>query len=336
MAGYEGVVVDLSNVLRDEKLVQSRKLASWGRWVKLKGEWIRQFGPPERGFRLVADANLRQDLSAGDKVTFDRLASTGSLRISGYADPELIDLAVQLGFPVISRDSFADHMKRPGANSLHLYTWRSRPSGSVDFLRRDVSLPMSAVISFRQDHEQIKRLGLASESPELDYKWFCRHTPCPESLVVVPDMHSGKAKCPSCESFLERGDRWHDPVWIKVLHGNQVVRYFFLEHGDEVVLGRQAANGVEEIAADLPEDEQSRVSRRHLVLRNDAGTLLVTDVSSNGCKVSHADPTGRRRWMPPAPWPQNKEQALRERDRLRLSSTKLVIELSGRQIGRDS
>ena len=329
-------MVDLSNVLRDDTLTPSPRRAAWGRWDKLRGAWVRQFGVPSEGFHLVADSNLRQDLSASDQVMFDNQASRGVLRTSNYADPVLLDVAVQHGYAVISRDTFADHRKRRGVSGLSIYLWRSRPSGQVDFLRRDVSMPMSAVISFRQDNEQIKRMGLDPDASELTHKWYCRHEPCGESLVVVPDMRAGAPKCPECGSYLERGDKWDDPVWVKVLHGSEVVRFFFLEHGDEIILGRTAGDGVEEIASGLPDDEQSRISRRHLQIRNDAGTVFVTDLSSNGCKVSHADPTGRRRWLPPAPWPKNKEQALRARDRLRLNSTKIVIELSGRQIGRDS
>jgi hypothetical protein len=326
-------VVDLSNVTRDASLGFSYDKAAWSRWERLQSAWIRETGTG--AFVLVADDTLRPRLSRADQVRYDQALQSGHLVEcpTTETDGTLLARAVADQCAVISRDAFIDHRREPGVTELAVFKW-SATRGRVTFRRISMERPLSLVESRRIDKQELLKMGLDSNSPVLDQPWRCTNAGCSADLVVYPNVRKGDPRCPSCDSFLTSDRPWKEPVWVKILVGDEVCVQQLLEDGDEVILGRESSPDVLDVSAFLDGSEQSRISRRHLLLRNEGGHIRAEDLdSTNGTTVA-SPVVGKRQWLPPARWPAGQSAGVSAGARIRLGGTALRIELSGRRVGR--
>ena len=324
------LAVDLSNVLRDEQLgLVPNHQAGWSRWERLVTAWRTQYGVAPADVMFVADANLPYYLSRADQSLLEAEGTRGRLLVSADADADLLALAMAEDRIVISRDNFTELLRLPGITDVTACSWLARPDRTIRFTVRSLRPPQSRAMSSRADRELMKRRGLSDDSPVLAQKWACSDVTCPESLVPLPDVTRGDPTCPTCGSYLASQGQWQRPVWVKVMARGIEVDRILLEDGAEAVLGRDPLSGVLGVGIHAG-DDGGLISRKHLVLLNEAGKVLATDVSTNGCLVRHPAQGMARGWMPPARWPQGVGQVLRDGDRLYLSTTGVCVELSGR------
>lgn len=225
------VFVDLSNVAKDELLGYSTEHAAMSRWDRLKAVWTRERPAPPATFLLIADSSLVRALSAGDRTRLAQLVERGQAVVVPDADVEVLRRAVHSCGVALSNDRYVDHRKTEGLDRAQLVGWVVR-GDSIRLQQRSLERLLSAVISARAKKQALKDLGLREDAPELDYRWFCRNDGCSTDLVVLPLLTRGNVTCPDCGSFLDRGDPWSDPIWLKVLHDGKEVRRFVLEAGE--------------------------------------------------------------------------------------------------------
>ncbi|MEI6620742.1 MAG: FHA domain-containing protein [Actinomycetes bacterium] len=328
------VLVDLSNVCRDESLGFSTEKASWPRWIRLEAA-VRGHLGAETAFHLIADTNLREFLSRSDQARFDLGVRDKSIETSATADQLILDDAINRGAFVLSNDGFTDYMKMPGVLDLHILRWGVR-MGSVLVTEVRLQAPHSVLITERVEQEEVKRKW--ANPRDLDRKWRCRNDTCIEGLVLIPKMREGSALCPSCESYLSDEGKWRDAAMVKILCGSSEIGRLTLEDGDRCTVGR-LDDGVAgfDPSAHLAPAEADKISRRHLELRNEQGRILVEDLeSTNGSEVLTPTESRLRRkgWRPGVRMRPGTVVTLRRGTRVRLGGTRVVVELSGRRFGR--
>src|SRR3954470_24283446 len=104
--GDPQVIVDLSNVCRDESLSDSPNRAAWSRFERLMQAWREQIEPNPQGIAL-ADENLRFLFGPADRREFELAERSGLVRVvSGAADTEILRWAETSGASVLSKDRF--------------------------------------------------------------------------------------------------------------------------------------------------------------------------------------------------------------------------------------
>lgn len=302
------VVVDLSNVARDRSLGESSHLADLGRWYRLRAAF-RDGVDSSADFQLIADATLRRDLSRVDQTEFDRLAQAGVVTVVPDADVEVLARAIDHAGAALSNDRFVDHRRIEGLARAHLMGWVAR-GPSIRIVARPLERLLSAVISQRALQQELKDAGLTEDSPELRNRWTCVDPACLRDLVAIPQMKAGSARCPECDSYLDRGAPWRRPVWLKVLDPTGDLARFVLEEDDEFPLAELlAARGVgsreggnTSITALIPEG---------LFVRNRMGIVYIYLVPG-GLEVRLRYPASgeRNRHSPPVPAPVDQWVAL--------------------------
>ena len=153
------------------------------------------------------------------------------------ADVELLQQASCEGGTVVSNDRFVDHLKMPNLDGVTLVGWVVR-GDSVLLQERSLERLRSAIISARSQKQKLKDMGLAENSPELAFRWYCREPTCGTDLIAIPAMSRGSAVCPTCGAYLDKGAPWQQPLWLKLMHGQEEVNRFVLEDGESIFVGR--------------------------------------------------------------------------------------------------
>ena len=321
------VVVDLSNVARDRSLGASSHLADLGRWYRLHAAFRAEVDP-SADFQLVADASLRQDLSRVDQTEFDRLVREGDVTVVPDADVEVLARAIDHAGAALSNDRFVDHRRIEGLTRANLMGWVARGS-SIRIVARPLERLLSAMISQRALQQELKDAGLTDDSPELRTRWTCVDPACLLDLVAVPRMKAGSARCPQCNSYLDRGAPWRRPVWLKVLNATGDLARFVLEDNDELPLvealamrGVQSRDGENlSIAALIPEG---------VYVRNRLGAVHVYLLSqASGVRLRYPASGQRNLHSPPVPAPVDHWVALTTGLKVVLGPAGTTLQLAG-------
>jgi hypothetical protein len=323
------VFVDLSNVAKHELLGFSQHHAALLRWDRLKREWLRTRGEQVE-FVLVADESLYRALSAADQRRLRDAELKSELVLVRDADVELLRRAVQCGGTVLSNDRFVDHLRMPGLDRVSLVGWVVRGENLL-LVDRTLERLRSAIISARAHKQLLKEAGLGEDSPELRFRWHCREKTCGEDLVPVPVMRSGSAMCPSCGAFLERGNAWRDPIWLKIMHGQIEVNRFVLEEGQAVFVGRGADDDTISLAEDFDHAADVLALDLHQVqLANRGGKLYaVGQETSKGAALRYPVGGQRNFLAPPVPLRAGEERLVSLGWKIALARTPYTVQISG-------
>lgn len=226
-------------------------------------------------------------------------------------------------------------MKLPGILQLGVLRWRVE-LGEVAVREEQLQMPHSILISERQEQEEMKRRR--ADHRDIAKRWVCPASECSEQVVLVPNLRSGSAKCPSCGGRLAKEGAWRLAAMVKLLTPGEPERRLTLEDGDAVVVGRVPDSATAlDVNPLLPEKSRGKISRMHLVVRNQKGKVMVEDLgSSNGSEILlPADRKLRKRaFRPGGRMKEHQPVELSRGTRIRLGGTPLVLELSGRTFGR--
>ncbi len=321
------VVVDLSNVVRDRSLGESTHLADLGRWYRLRAAF-KNGTDPSADFQLVADASLRQDLSRIEQTEFDRLVQQGIVTVVPDADVEVLNRAINQAGTALSNDRFVDHRRIEGLTRAHLMGWVAR-GASIRIVARPLERLLSAMISQRALQQELKDAGLTEDSPELRTKWTCIDPECLRDLVAVPRMKAGSARCPQCDSYLDRGAPWRRPVWLKVLDATGDLARFVLEEGDEFPLTEALAiRGVR--SRDGENVSMAELIPEGIYVRNQLGAVYIYLLSAAlGVRVRYPASGQLNRYSPPAPAPIEQWVALTTGLKVVLGPAGATLQLAG-------
>ena len=250
------VIVDLSNVCRDESFGSAPQKAVWDRFVRLMAAWQDQIEPRPRGV-AVADENLRFLLAPADRREFQMAERSGLVRsVSGAADHEILRWAHRSGAAVLSKDRFVGHRRQhpwiQGATD-RFYAWETDRSGEVRIVPLDMGVAGAYSLSRGEEADLLKERGLdprrSSDREVLTHAFRCTNRKCltatfsPERLLVPPVRKQRQPVCPGCNLALEDLGPRPGAVEIVVETGEQVLARRVVVDGGEVTLGR----------ADVPE-----------------------------------------------------------------------------------
>jgi hypothetical protein len=323
------VFVDLSNVAKHKLLGFSQHHAALSRWDRLKAVWLQARGEP-REFTLVADDSLLRALSRADQLRLQDLHRRGEAVFTPDADVELLRKAVRVSGAVLSNDRFVDHLRIPGLDKVSLVGWVVRGE-NVLLSQRPLERLRSAVISARARKQQLKDMGLVEESPELGFQWYCRDSTCPNDLVAIPVIRQNSTTCPSCGAYLERGERWRTPIWLKLMHGQTEVNRFVLQDGETVYLGRGTSDDTVSLAEDFDHAaDVLALDLKHVELTNVEGRLYARDMdTARGTGLRHPVAGGRNIVSPPAPLSSDDAKAVAVNWKIVLGRTPFTIQISG-------
>lgn len=275
-ANLEHVFVDLSNVVKDQGLGGGNAHAALSRWDRLKRVWEQERpGPTE--FLLIADNSLRRAMSRAEGIRLDQMVSWEQAIFSADADIEVLRRAIEYSGSAFSNDRFVDHRRMRGLHSANLVGWIVR-GPTIRLQQRSLDRWLSVLISARAQKQDLKELGLHTDSPELKYRWFCINAACDRELVSTPRVVKGSATCPDCDAYLDQGELWQTPIWLKIQHGATEITRFVIEDGEAGYVGRGRGDDVVSLAGEQQyHKDVGLLDERHLELRNDRGRLKVRD-----------------------------------------------------------
>lgn len=323
------VIVDLSNVAKDDLLGFSHNHASLARWDRLRRVWLRDHDEPVH-FTLVADGSLRRALSRADQARLEQWVTSGEAVVVPDADIEVLRLAVEAGGVALSNDRYVDHRRIPGVQRARLVGWVVRGE-TTRLQERSLDRLLSAVISARALKQELKEVGLAEGAPELKYRWYCRDGGCARDLITVPAMVRGSATCAACGSYLERGAAWRHPIWIKILYGTHEVARFVLEDGEAAFIGSGAGADVISLANETATTaDVMALDDRHIELRNELGRLRARDnASSRGSALRRPVAGQRNMHSPPMPLSTTAFATIGPGAKIVLGRTPFTVQVSG-------
>ncbi len=125
------VVIDVSNVARDDRLPGCGAAACWDRVESVRRAWI-DMTRSGAGVLLVADASLGRHLGDHCRPTYNRLRTAKEVLVHDLADTEILGIAEVNDAAVISRDYFKDHRSTfpwIQGNSDRFFVWTAVPDG---------------------------------------------------------------------------------------------------------------------------------------------------------------------------------------------------------------
>lgn len=322
------VFVDLSNVSKDASLGASENHAALHRWERLRAEWLRVRGRAD--FVLVADRSLLTALSRVEQARLNALVSAGQAMIVDDADTEVLRRAMATEGYALSNDRFVDHRRLQGLQKAHLVGWVARGDG-IRFQERSLARLLSVLVSRRADKQALKELGLQEDSTLLQRKWFCRNAGCNRDLVASPRVVRDAPTCPACGGFLEAGDTWRVPLWLKVLHGDVELLRTVLEDGEHLILGNGTDGATLPLASGAAsQPDVLRLSDRHAEFANVDGHLLVTDLgSAHGTSIRLPAARERNLLLPPGPLLSHQPTLVPAGAKVVLARTRITCQLSG-------
>jgi hypothetical protein len=342
------VVIDVSNVCWDPQLPPvGRRAPVWGRLELVMAAWRKAHGSDAR-ITLVADNSLEGVLE--DPRELRRLRASRGITSRPVADPEILALARDHNWHVLSRDRYIDQRRdHPWIPDVpeRFHQWLF-DGQDVTIVSADIRNHTEQEVSAAIEGKQLKwrhRLdpGNSRHRAALQTRWQCPNALCPESahwqgeLLVWPVMTDyGQARCPTCDeplTDLGRRKRLHEIV-VAERSGAEIIR-FPMETGTPVLVGRGRTikgvnlrpHGLTESAAEAVES----VSRRHLALLVEEPPrgkrrVVVTDLGSkNGTVVERPPGTDK-----PAAAEAGKKMHVTENDLIVLGDA-VTLRLSGKQ-----
>jgi hypothetical protein len=336
------VIVDVSNVARDDKLPGCGAAACWDRVETVRRAWCDMTGS-DSGVLLIADASLIHHLGDHCRRGYQRMRTAQDVLVHDVADTEILALAEVVDAAIVSRDYFKDHRSAYPwiqGNTDRFFVWTAVPNG-VQLRPRDMGVATEFTMSQRQEEGELKGSGIDIRSGRnleaARHKYRCNTRSClwhqwnPTVLLSSPVVgRDGVARCPACEEALQDLGVSDRLVQVKIRGRNDETVRIHIAPGSPLIVGRDGDIASE--IATLLGDEVAKVSRHHAALRWDGSNLTIEDLgSTNGTFVE--------RWLADghangAPQRVDDVWVLRPRDRVRIGSA-LTITRSGRRYHRE-
>jgi len=338
------VVVDLSNLCRDQRFVSARVKAD-ETLIDRFAEALDASDIPFGRLHCVADRSLPPLLGSTGKRRLREMEQEGSLEFSAIADERLLDLAfgadAAVDTLVASMDSFDDYRRTYPSiqGSVERFIgWEPGPDRSVRLLRRDMGVHPHQRLSRKEESAELKgrrlrRQSVVRRAAETFFR--CENRLCllaqlwPDLLPELPrfDDQSEQFVCPSCEGPLMIGEtRPASTQLIVFLHGAEQFR-LLLDEGQRVEIGRRDSKGCVGLESRLTHDDTAAISRQHVAFTRSDGHVTVEDLGSrNGTVVRWVDGS-----HPDERLPAGVPKVVGRRNAVALPSG-ITIELSGRTV----
>ena len=335
------VLVDISNVCRDQALLEHGERASWKIFEHVVKAMHR--APIQLGtVHTVADRSLYPLLDDYGREQLKTFRKKGLLEETTLADERLIGYLFDADSPfdravVLSRDMFDDFRRSypqiQGSKELFL-EWRGDIVGRLSIHFRNMQLRTHRRISRKIEEGEMKARKLFRDTIReraLDSDYRCDSSDCvvaqlwPDRLRELPVYERSRDMfvCPSCGSDLTRLGRRSPAAQLVVYHDGEEQMRLLLEEGDSVEVGRTDAKGCVGLSRQLSEDALSSVSRRHVKFTMRDGVIRVADLDTkNGTRLKSRR-RGEARQLEP-----NRAVTLDDQFRLLLPGD-ITIEMSG-------
>ena len=335
------VLVDISNVCRDQTLLEHGERASWKVFEHVVKAMHR--APIQLGrIHAVADRSLYPILGNYGREQLKTFRKKGLLEETTLADERLIGYLFDDDSPfdravVLSRDMFDDfrrsHPQIQGSKELFL-EWRGDTVGRLSIHFRNMQLRTHRRISRKIQEGEMKARKLFRDTIReraLESDFRCDNSDCvvaqlwADRLRELPVYERSRDTfvCPSCGSDLTRLGRCSPAAQLVVYYDGEEQMRLLLKEGDSVEVGRTDAKGCVGLSRQMSEDTLSSVSRQHLKFTMSDGTIRVADLDTkNGTRLKPRR-RGEARQLEP-------NRAVTFNDQLRLLLPgDITIEMSG-------
>jgi FHA domain len=344
LAAERYLLVDLSNICRDESVSGKRDTAAWSAFERLV-KAIRQFNIEFTKAHLIADASLVHLLDAHGRAEFRRLERSGGLEVSHLADEPLMAYAFTpgtefFGALIASMDGFADFRRRypqiQGSKDRFI-GWRAEVGGGLTAYYRDMGTAGHNTMSRKEERGELKARRIRRQDVQQraeDSYFACTKNSClvhrlwPDHLRELPlyDDRQDTFRCRKCRSELKRvGARPESVQLIVFVNGVEQAR-ILLQRGETLELGRVDAEECIGLRRLISKDEVSAISRRHVEFAWRSRYPEVRDLGSkNGTRLQGPRSGGAKslaanQWTP------------FRRGEIIILPDSISIELSGRRV----
>lgn len=231
------LVVDLSNVCRDDSLGSAQRPASWTRLAVLAEAITGFLGHLPRAV-CIADASLRNAFDRDDRRIFEDAEATGFVEVAErFADDELLNVCEEAGCLVLSNDQFRDHRRERSwidGDEDHFLGWRVR-DGDVEVFRRRMAVLGDATKSRFEEAVELKHAGIRPDRTThrdvLTTVWRCENTGCmaaklaPQGIPGLPVLRDGVPRCPACtDPLVPIGHRPRSRLVVLALEDREIAR----------------------------------------------------------------------------------------------------------------
>lgn len=340
------LLVDLSNICRDESVVGKGDGADWNAYLRLL-QAVRSSNIQFSRTLLIADASLRHHMDAAGRAELRRHEQRGDLEVTSLADERLLSYAFDKGTKysgalIATLDRFDDFRRRfpqIQGNKDRFVGWRVR-NGLLEAYFRDMGTSGHNTMSRKEERGVLKERKLRRDevTARAESTFFrCANDDClvrklwPDHLRELPryDDRRDVFLCPACRTQLESaGPRPHSVQLIVFCAGAERAR-ILLQHGETITVGRSDANDCIGLTRLLGDHDSSAVSRRHAQFRLESSSVEVRDIGSKNGSTLQRNQSDSPKKLAPNRWTRFGRGHI-----LGLASG-LSIELSGRRIAFD-
>lgn len=302
MGAVEGctLVIDLSNICRDDRLAPVGTDTDWSRLRLLLDAIDGMEDLHYSGYYLVADRTLRGRLDAAGKRELRGAEGEGYLELQEFADERLVELAFgssTLDNPILVTNDWLDDFRRsyPELDSAVAVAWEPDGHGRPNPTLRPFGERTHHRVSRKEEEGELRRRRLLrQEVQEEAARWYyqCQSKGCaiaafwPEHLEELPkfDAEARQFVCPGCGSRLARRDERPPAVQVIVYLGDRDAARLLVETGIEV--GRGDDRGCIGLARFLDQQDVAAVSRKHVRIHVDGDRVEIEDLGSkNGTRM---------------------------------------------------
>ncbi len=296
------VVVDLSNLCRDRRLLAAGVLADEtiiDRFVEALESSDIAFGQ----FHCVADRSLPPLLGQSGKRRLREMEQEGTLEYSAIADEVLLDVAFAMNADastmVASMDNFDDFRRSYPSiqgSTDRFIGWEPSADNTIRVFHRDMGVHAHHRLSRKEEGEELKARRLRRQSivRQATNTYFrCESATCliaqlwPERIPDLPryDDQGDRLVCSSCGGPLAVGEpRPESTQLIVFLHGTERGR-LILDEGQRLEIGRSDGKGCVGLESRLGSEVAAGVSRRHVAFERLGGHVTVEDLGSRNGSV---------------------------------------------------
>ena len=292
------VLVDLSNVCRDDALCHAGERASWRNFEAVIKAMNR--APIALGrVHAVADRSLYPLLDDYGRAQLKTFRKKGLLEESKLADERLVEYLFDSESPfkpavILSRDMFDDFRRHypqiQGAQDLFL-EWRGTSLDAISIHWRDMQQRTHQKISRKIEVGEMKARRLLRDTVReraMAHDFRCVNRGCllaglwPDRLLELPtyDRSVDGFVCPSCGNALEVvGQRAATTQLVVYFDGEEQMRILLTE-GGSVMVGREDQKGCVGLSRALSAELVAAVSGEHLRFSLTNGRVTVADLGS--------------------------------------------------------
>lgn len=302
--GHPVLVIDLSNVCRDDGIVPLGVPAAWSRLDLLLGAIDEASSLEYSGYYLVADKSLRHKVPKGDRRLLESLEQEGRLEFNEFADERLVELAFGSTSPfdnaLLVTNDYLDDFRRsfPELQTSSAIAWTADSRGLPRPELRPFGERTHHRMSHKEEEGELHRRRLLRRSVQDEaarWRYRCNNPKCPiaafwpDHLEELPsyDQQRESFVCPSkfCGRPLERLSKRDPAVQVVVLAEDREVARLLVENGVEI--GRTDAEGCIGLERFCMREIVDAVSRRHVRVDVEGDTVRVTDLGSkNGTDLA--------------------------------------------------